>query len=212
MIKEIDLDKDDIKKDFWSRLISLFKTEKNIFLISDTHFDHKNIIRFCRRPFRSRGHMNYALIKNWNNSIDKNDIVFFLGDMVYGRGSRHIDYWLRRLKGKIYFVNGNHEMKSRIVKFYYKLIIKYNNKKFLLVHDPKDIPSSWREWVICGHHHNNRIKDHPFINGRTKMINVGVELIGYSPLNINKLFDLDFEKIYFMKSINSRPIYNRFAN
>jgi calcineurin-like phosphoesterase family protein len=75
-----------------------------------------------------------------------------------------------------------------------------------LVHDPKDIPKDWNEWVICGHHHNNYPMDFPLINGKTKMINVGVELINYTPLNIENLFDLDFEKIEFMEKVGDKPI------
>jgi len=38
------------------------------------------------------------------------------------------------------------------------------------------------------------------------MINVGVELIDYKPLNINKLFKLDYENIEYMENIIQAPI------
>jgi len=129
--------------------------------------------------------------------------------MRFGRGSRETDYWLKRLNGRIYFLNGNHETKSRITKFYDKLIIKYRGKRFLLLHDPKDIPTDWDGWTICGHHHNNYPIDFPFINGKTRLINVGVELLNYAPLNIERLFELDFENIVFMESIDSISIMKK---
>jgi len=202
-VAEIDLDS--IGKRFFSKLKNLFG-KRNIFLISDTHFDHTNIIKYCNRPFKSTSEMNHVIINNWNKTVNRRDIVFFLGDMRFGRGSRETDYWLKRLNGAIYFLNGNHETKSRMITFYDKLIIKYRDKRFFLVHDPKDIPKDWNEWVICGHHHNNYPMDFPLINGKTKMINVGVELINYTPLNIENLFDLDFEKIEFMEKVGDKPI------
>jgi len=200
-IPEINLD----ALDFFSKLKNILR-KRNIFLISDTHFDHANIIKYCNRPFKSASVMNKIMLNNWNRTVNKRDIVFFLGDMRCGRNSRETDYWLKRLNGKIYFLDNTHDTKSRITKYYDKLIVKYQDKKFLLVHDPKDVPKDWKGWTICGHHHNNYPKDFPLINGKTKMINVGVELINYTPLNIEKLFELNYENIKFMGSIESKPI------
>jgi 2'-5' RNA ligase len=109
----VEIDLDAVKKSYFSRIKNLFG-KRNVFLISDTHFDHTNIIRYCNRPFKSTSEMNHVIISNWNKTIRKKDIVFFLGDLRFGRGSRETDYWLKRLNGRIYFLNGNHETKSRI--------------------------------------------------------------------------------------------------
>ena len=180
-IPVIDLD----KRSWYKKLFSLLKKPK-IFFISDTHFDHTNIIKYCRRPFSSTFEMNQTMLENWNKTVKPGDVVFFLGDLVFGRRSRHPDHWLKQLNGKIYFVQGNHEIKSRIIQYYHILIIKYNDEKILLVHDPQDIPKKWTGWAICGHHHNNR-EEFPLINKKTKRINVGVELINYTPVDIKNL-------------------------
>ena len=52
--------------------------KSKIFLISDLHLDHYNIIKYCNRPFSSVREMNYLIVNNWNTTVKDNDIVYFL--------------------------------------------------------------------------------------------------------------------------------------
>jgi 2'-5' RNA ligase len=140
----------------WQRTLQLFRvragmqncgdTNSGPFLISDLHLDHANIINYCSRPFvyPDVGEMNEVLVNNWNNTV-KNNSVYFLGDLSFGRGSRPTDYWLERLSGQISFIRGNHET-ARNSKEYE--IIEYKGWKFLLVHNPNNLPVEWNGWVI----------------------------------------------------------------
>ena len=51
-----------------------------IYIISDTHFNHENIIKYCNRPFKDINEMNDAIIDNWNRIVKKDEIVYHLGD------------------------------------------------------------------------------------------------------------------------------------
>ena len=44
-----------------------------LFLTSDTHFNHTNILRYCNRPFKTVGQMNETIITNWNNVVGPDD-------------------------------------------------------------------------------------------------------------------------------------------
>lgn len=174
-------------------------------LISDLHFDHANIIRYCSRPFANAEEMNKVLLGNWNNAVMPNDEVYFLGDMAFGRGSRPPSFWLAKLNGKVHFIKGNHDREKIVTK--QSEVLDYNGQKFLLIHDPEKKPAKWKGWIIHGHKHNNDLKNYPFVNGEKKTINVSAELVNYKPLDIDFLCDLELDKIKCMETKNSKPIF-----
>jgi len=85
------------------------------FVTSDTHFGHKNIIRYTHRPFKSSQHMDAAMIAAWNERVGEDDIVYHLGDFAMGPGVDFdfIEAHLQMLNGQIKFVLGNHDMPSK---------------------------------------------------------------------------------------------------
>lgn len=186
------------------RFLDFFKSSK-IYVISDLHLDHANIIRYCNRPFPDTRMMNRELVTNWNSIVKRKDTVYFLGDLVYGRSSHGAEYWIKRLHGNKKYLKGNHD-EGVNVPFLNNPWLVYRGKKFYLIHDPDEIPVEWDGWIIHGHHHNNDLKRFPFINGEAKTINVSVELIDYKPLDLEVLFDLDYEGITYMETINSKPL------
>jgi len=181
------------------------------FVVSDTHFGHANIIDYSNRPFRHRNgardveSMNRTLVNNWNHTVSPNDIVYFLGDVAFGRRSRTTSYWLRRLNGRKITIKGNHDP-TRWRRVFKK--IDYNGIQFLLIHDPNEV-INWNGWVIHGHKHRDN-RGHcpvryPLINGHNKTINVNLELTGYKPVDLDYLCSLGLDRIKRMNDINSIP-------
>lgn len=83
---------------------------QKIWFTSDLHFGHRNVIRFCDRPFIDEKDMGLKLIENWNEQVGENDIVFVLGDTFWFNDSRSIKKVLDKLNGKtIYMIPGNHD-------------------------------------------------------------------------------------------------------
>jgi len=180
--------------------------KKFTYLISDTHFDHDNIIRYCKRPFSSKYEMNRFIKDNWNGTVGRNDTVYFLGDWSFGRGSRPAGYWMRQLKGRITWIRGSHDKDTSCAGFDEKgMILRAAGYAFLLLHDPKDRPPGWQGWIIHGHIHNNDMDRYPFINGEQRTINVSVELVDYRPVSLSYLLSLDLRSIRRMPTINDEP-------
>ena len=85
--------------------------EEKVWFTADTHFGHKNIIRYCQRPFVDVEEMNRALIENWNSVVSPDDLVFHLGDFSVG-GAAEWTSLLNKLNGEIFLILGNHDMNN----------------------------------------------------------------------------------------------------
>lgn len=182
MVKVIELKIEDISK-AWA--------------ISDTHFLHDNIIRFCDRPLDHEK----IMLDNWKRLVNEDDLVIHLGDILYHRKKR-IDpkRWysmvdeIKTLPGNKYLVKGNHDVYS--TKFYtelgFKVITKYQIcNEILFIHNPQDSIEMWDEWNICfsGHFHNSRSDDPLLDLGGRMWYNFGVELNDYEPKRLEPILD-----------------------
>jgi calcineurin-like phosphoesterase family protein/2'-5' RNA ligase len=195
----------EIKENGRTRIIE--ENSEKVYILSDLHLDHTNIIKYTNRPFKNINEMNKTIVENWNSTVSKKDKVYFLGDMAFGKGSRKASYWIKQLNGEMIFIEGNHEEVGNVKSYSTAedVVLKYKGKEFLLIHDPSLKPKDWKGWIIHGHKHNNHMKEFPFINGTKKTINVSCELLNYKPLNLNDILST-FEKIHYWKTINDKQI------
>lgn len=95
------------------RVIKSTKHSNNIYVISDTHFHHSNIIRedYCNRPFESIEEMNEVFVKNWNEKVSENTSVFHLGDFGFRSRAQNLETY-KKLNGNIICLRGNHDKSS----------------------------------------------------------------------------------------------------
>ena len=88
---------------------------------SDTHFYHRNIIKYCKRPYttdeelatgvisnRSVERMNADLILRWNDRVAPDDTVYHLGDFAFGKPEQWQEV-LTQLRGHKILIIGNHD-------------------------------------------------------------------------------------------------------
>lgn len=154
-----------------------------VFIISDTHFGHENIIRYCNRPFRTVEEMDEAMIKNWNAVVTNKDVVIHLGDFCLTNKERCIEI-LNKLNGKKILIKGNHDnwadefYRSAGFSYVSKFPIVYDGL-FLLSHAPLPLSETTPYFNYYGHVHN----DEKYCDTATSKC-VCVERIGYRPLQI----------------------------
>lgn len=164
-----------------------------IYFISDTHFYHTNIIKYCNRPFKDINEMNEVLINNWNNTVKPSDIIYFLGDFCLGNKEDIINIFIQ-LNGCKFLVRGNHDHKS--ITFYETIgfnvltnnLVKLDEYKVILSHKPLadiDIPDGYIN--IHGHIHNKDIcEDYPDYSPELHF-NVSADAIDFKPISLNRL-------------------------
>ncbi len=122
--------------------------KENIWLISDTHFGHANILQHCPRPFSSIEEMDQQLIVNWNNTVGDKDHIFHLGDFAFCNPKTAIEI-RKQLKGQIYLVKGNHDKTAERLKKYFQWIKDYYELK---VKDDRAIHSGGKQKIILFHY------------------------------------------------------------
>ena len=155
---------------------------RNIWVISDTHFGHANIIEYCDRPFSSVDEMNHVLVENWNKVVQDEDIVYHLGDVYFKNHSM-----LSALKGRKRLILGNHDngLDQNLRNVFQKIMVWRMFPEFglLLTHVPVHQNSLSEKCPVNvhGHIHNNE-RDY----GK-QYKNVSVEVINYTPINIEEL-------------------------
>ena len=173
---------------------------RNIWIISDTHINHENIIKYSNRPFANVHEMNEAMCDNWNDTVkNPTDIVYHLGDVYMGlkdngkEKTSHKGNLLFKLRGRKRLILGNHDnAKDPLLhKVFQKISIWRMFPEFgvLLTHVPVH-PSSLNpdkcRINIHGHIHTNVVLLAPGIRDR-RYKNVCVEHTNYRPVNIEDL-------------------------
>lgn len=165
----------------------------NIWLISDTHFNHENIISFCDRPFNDAKMMNDYLVTMWNETVKDGDKVYHLGDVYMGGGfgREYTENLLLSLKGQKRLILGNHDNgKDQILHKVFKKIDMwrmFTEFGLLLTHVPVHRSTlgegrfrGGEMLNVHGHIHTNKSPEGPYKC-------VCVEQIDYRPINIEEL-------------------------
>ena len=168
---------------------------RDIWIISDTHFNHKNILNFRNRRtnelvrpgFHTIEDMNEHIIDRWNSVVKKGDLVYHLGDVFFGPQEKYLPIH-KRLRGSKRLILGNHDN----VRFFaqYELFGKIQiweplqKHGILLSHIPLEQDQLKREsnGLLNVHGH---IHEEPSPEGPYKC--VCVEQANYTPIHIDEL-------------------------
>ncbi len=157
-----------------------------IFFTADQHFCHKNVMRYCNRPFETVEQMNDTLIRNHNERVSKNDDVYMLGDFIFSNNLIEAQMIFDALNGRKYFIKGNHDkITHRIhgwqwVKPLYDL--KVDGNSITLCHYAMRVwnKSHHGSWHLYGHNHGN-------LPGIGKSFDVGVDCHNFYPISYDEV-------------------------
>lgn len=138
-----------------------------IFIVSDLHLGHDKSFIYGARGFENVEDMNETIIRKWNGVVDEEDEIYVLGDLVMGPEVNL--QMLRRLKGQLHIVRGNHDGDARwdfyqklpnVVEAENSLRLRYDGYKLYLSHYPTittraDAGKPLKKCLVnlCGHTH-----------------------------------------------------------
>lgn len=190
-----------------------------VWLTSDTHFSHKNILKHCPQRAEIGGfdiddvdaHDKW-LMDIWNKTIGKRDIVYILGDFSFASPDVIKKHILPKLNGQKYLILGNHDNSSQHLEGYFtqitqmkEVIFKQKNFPFIeeenfrvfMCHYPMVTWPGKHQGVVQAHGHcHGRLND--FNNESTDLrLDVGIDshITDFKPISLE-----DFYKLFKKKT------------
>lgn len=163
-----------------------------IFFTSDHHFFHKQVIKYCNRPYDSEPKMRKDLISRHNQIVRKDDTVYFVGDVAMLGASQweHLKGIVNSLNGNKHLIFGNHDefkwqryLDIGFISVHSALQLTIEEFNLVLAHDPSVYCAiDPKSILLCGHVHTlfRSVKDR-------LVVNVGVDQWDFTPITIDHI-------------------------
>ncbi len=177
---------------------------------SDTHINHANIIKYCKRPFLSDGEIDAlrsgldfkvskstiekhdnTILDNIDKVVRPNDTLYILGDFAFGPYEK-----IKEIRNQIRCKNviliwGNHDdrcIEDLFQATYDQVLISVHGQKLFLNHYPmltwdKSHKESSPSWNLFGHVHG-AIKVDPL----RLQLDVGVDSHNFKPWSFEEIY------------------------
>lgn len=177
------------------------KDGPQVWVWSDQHYGHRNIIRFSNRPYPNLDLMHKCMMLNHNDYVEDGDICIWVGDVAFLNDTLANEL-IRQHNGYKILILGNHDInkgKAKKLDFDEIHLLKHvnfeyghsNTFDFLFTHYPCHNLDN-RTFNIHGHEHVAAM-----YTNTHQHINVNCELHGYKPVNILTLAELAKKKKEF---------------
>jgi calcineurin-like phosphoesterase family protein len=172
------------------------------YFISDTHFGHKNILKFERTEFTTIEEHDQYLIDSINSVVTNNDELYLLGDI--GNMKK-----VPLLNGRKYLIVGNHDDRGRqtFPAFFAEVydFPVYLTKRILLSHIPHPVDQGVLN--VHGHLHGSALSSKNHLNLSAAVIKykpVSMDtleiIVGTLPRDVNKFLYEWYADLYNFKS------------
>lgn len=171
-----------------------------VYLTSDLHIGHTNIIYHCRRPFPDKESHDETIISNYNSLVGKDDHVYLLGDITF----KGYEETISRLNGHKHIILGNHDVKKKwyglmskpelqIVRVVDTHLLKYNGEHIWLSHYPH---RSWKNSSHGAYHAYGHC--HGTMPPYNRSGDVGVDCNKFFPVLVDD----------FIEKLKDQPLYD----
>ena len=183
----------------WATLDSVIRLDENVsepmslagkkvWVWSDLHFFHTNIIDFSIRPYNNVYEMNEHLVANFNDYVGPDDVSIWVGDIGFSNDTA-INKLLDQCNGYKILVIGNHDFnKKKVRKLNFNethLLYQIDTTpevSLVFTHYPMhNISLPW--FNVHGHLHAYPKPD----TGNVLHYNVCCELHEYRPIELNQI-------------------------
>ncbi len=158
----------------------------NTWITSDWHLG-ENRFDLMFRPFKTTDEHDNTIINNHNSLVSPDDIVYVVGDAVYQKSPNSLPL-INKMNGKKILIRGNHDgafTDEQLSPYFDKIVedgggieLSINDIDCYLTHYPTT--SKPDKFNLVGHIHGAW-------KYQLNMVNIGVDVNHYYPVNINKV-------------------------
>ncbi len=151
------------------------------FFTADQHYGHKNIIKYCERPFADVDEMDSTIRQRHNSLVTDDDTVVHVGDLAFAK--KRPQQLIDTLKGKHVFIKGSHDkwlhgsppIWETEIAGHSIVVCHYAMRTW-----PR---SHYGTWHVFGHSHG-RLPDQGL------SYDVGVDVNGFYPVSFTRLYEI----------------------
>lgn len=160
------------------------------YFTSDEHYGHRNIIKYCNRPFQSVEEMDEELIKRHNEVVKDGDTVIHGGDFTLLPTKARAEKYIKRLNGYHIFLSGSHDRwlgRKHPLQIWER---KFNGQLIVVCHYAMHVwsQSHYGSFMLYGHSHAGL--SHTSKEPVGKVWDIGVDNNNFYPLSLDQIFDI----------------------
>lgn len=141
------------------------------YFISDTHFQHFNILDFERGDkFKTVEEHDNFIMSLIESKVKKEDTIYHLGDFVFGEPSEFLDRW-KKLPCRKVLILGNHDKYEKLLPYFDEIsrVPIFLARNILLSHEPERV--SPYVLNVHGHLHYSYLDSPNHLNANIYMTN-----------------------------------------
>jgi len=159
---------------------------------ADPHLGHKNVIKYCNRPFNTVEEMDETIINNCLEVLKPKDTLNILGDFAWHKPiAERALHAIKETGAKIRFIWGGHDKQiQNIIRRYADYTgtletITIENQPIVLCHYALRVwdRKHYGAWNLYGHSHGN-------LEDTELQIDVGVDSHGYKPVSFERIKEI----------------------